>query len=825
MFQRKTFVSALLAGAFVLPAFAQDAAPAAPPAATDDGAQRTGIEEIQITARKVSENLQQTPLAVSAFDSGMLESMGIADTNDVTSLAPNLYLTQTPSSAANLALAIRGVGGAEPLLTREQGVALYMDGAYIARVTGAIMDLVDVERVEILRGPQGTLYGRNATGGAVNFISRKPTEDFGFTASVGTGSFSRMNGLIRLNTGELMPGLAMSFSYLHNQVDGFINNRLTDDNDDPNAKNTDAFRIALGWDVNDELRIDYAYDQSDLLGASPAFQLWEITPTVLGSLAASGANLSGLQVGHKRFDNISLNAVGDSDHRIRGHNLSVEYDLGFATFKSITTYRDWDNTEVGGDLDGNSFSVTNVMSPVFLAPPATSLCGGGAAFPWPTCQNALATPFAIDLFSADNERHQDQWTQELQLIGDVGDNFRYVTGFYYFKEDYSEANVQRLAIATSALTPVVPLIPGLTLTNNGFVPFPLPTSANPFTYTGDSRSWALFANGTYTLPVLDERLSLTAGVRYSKDEKSFDRTSAPADAGSNKWDHIDWEVNLNFLATDSITTYVRAASAYKAGGYNLRSATAPPLLPFNEEELTSIEAGIKTEFFDNRLRANVAGFWSLYKDLQTDVFAAGATGATSVTVNAGEAEIPGIEAELLAVPIDGVTINANVGWIHPKYNEYNLVNNNSTPTDPSDDFIENFADEAKFGYKPEVTAAIGAEYATPPMGSLGWVFTPRVDARYTASRVWSPLDDESPFPVVTAFRDALKDDGYWLLDIRLSVSEIAINDRTKLKMSVYGKNITDTEYLLSGIDFGALGFAGGIYGEPATWGLDFTIDY
>jgi len=849
MFQRKTFVSALLASAVALPAFAQDAAPAAE-AAEADGAQRTGIEEITITARKVAENLQQAPLAVSAFDSQMLESMGISDTQDVSALAPNLYLTQTPGSSANLALAIRGVGGAEPLLTREQGVALYMDGAYIARVTGAIMDLVDVERVEVLRGPQGTLYGRNATGGAVNFISRKPTEDFNVHTSVGTGSFGRLNALIRVNTGELLPGLSASGAYVHTQQDGYLNNRLSDDNSDPGSKNTDAYRIALGWDATEELRIDYAYDHSNMIGNSPAFQLWEASSTLLGSLAASGVNVGNLDISHKRLDNLSLDSDRASEHEISGHNLSVEYDLGFATIKSITTRRTWENTEAGTELDGNAFTLTNVMSPVFLAPPAPSLCGGAAAFPWngtttvppgfipPSCQNALATPFRADIFSATNVRHQDQWSQELQLTGDIGDSFRYVTGFYYFTEDFDEQNTQSLLIATSPFTPVVPLASGLTLANNGFVPFPLPTNPVPFNYSGDARSWALFANGTYTLPFLEERLSLTAGIRYSKDEKSFDRTSSPADSGSNTWDHIDWEANLNFLVTDNITTYFRAASAYKAGGYNLRSATAP-LAPFDEEQLTSIEAGVKSEFFDNRVRLNFTGFWSLYKDLQTDVFAAGSSGATSVTVNAGEAEIPGLEAEFLAVPIDGLTINANVGWISPKYNEYNLINNNGTTTvctapgvpagclpDPSvDDFVENFADEAKFGYKPEVTTTMGVEYATAPIGSLGWVLTPRIDARYTASRVWSPLDDAAPFPDSTPYRDALKDEGYWLIDVRFTVSEIAVGERSKIRASLYGRNIFDEEYLLSGIDFGALGFAGGIFGEPATWGIDFTLDY
>jgi iron complex outermembrane receptor protein len=793
MFQGKTFVSALLAGALALPAFAQDANPPAEPAAQPaaqpaEGAQRTGIEEITITARKVSENLQQAPLAVSAFDSGMLESLGVENTNDVSALAPNLYLTQTPSSAANMALAIRGVGGAEPLLTREQGVAVYMDGAYIARVTGAITDLVDIERVEVLRGPQGTLYGRNATGGAVNFISRKPTEDFNMSASLGTGSFSRLNSRIGVNTGELLPGLAASMTYLHSQVDGYIDNPLTPDNQDPGAKNTDAFRVALGWDVTEKLRLDYAFDYSKLKGATPIFQLWEVGPTLAGainisSLAAGSGPLT-LLATHRRLDKLASNSVGPSKHRISGHNLTAEYDFGFAKLKSITTYRNWTNHEKGGDLDGNVLPPLLVLDPVTFAP---SVVAG------------------LDVFSADNERHQHQWTEELQLLGDFGDHFRYVAGFYYFKERYSEDNLQRL------LFPFSPVNPVLNITT-------------PFTYSGDARSWALYANATYTFPFLDDRLSLTAGIRYSKDDKSFSRSSFPATANSHSWNNVDWEGNLNFLATDNLTIYFRAASAYKAGGFNLRSSVAP-VNPFDAEKLTSVEGGVKSEWLDHRVRLNVAGFWSLYKDLQTDVFAASASGATSLTVNAGEAVIPGIEGELLAVPIDGLTINANVGWIKPKYNEYNVINNNGTPADPSDDFVENLAHQAKFGYKPEVTATIGAEYATPALGSLGWVFTPRIDASYTASRVWSPLDDEAPRPVTTPFRDALKDGGYWLLNVRLTVSEIKITDRAKLKATVYGKNVTDSQYLLSGIDFGGLDFAGGIFGEPATWGIDFTFDY
>jgi iron complex outermembrane receptor protein len=851
MFQRKTFVSVLLAGVIGLPALAQETPPAAEPAA--EPADLRGIEEITITARKVAENLQETPLSVSAIDAAGLENLGIQDTRDITALAPNAYFTQTPGSSANLALAIRGVGGAEPLLTREQGVAVYMDGAYIARVTGAIMDLVDIERVEILRGPQGTLYGRNATGGAVNFISRKPSEDFGFEGRLGTGSFSRFEGMARINTGELLPGMAATAAYLHRQKDGYINNRLSDDNSDPGSQNTDAFRLALGWDITEELRFDYSFDYENLIGEDPAFQLFAVA-------GFPGSITSQLEISDDRLDDLSLDQPGLSEHTIRAHNLTLEYDFGPVQLKSITTYRDWENDEFATELDGNAIALTGVsiydarilpFDPAGI--PFGDLCdnvpfNGAPAFPYSGCllgdpaNPGTTAPTTGQLFAADNVRNQDQWTQEIQVLGSIGESFDYVGGFYYFTEEYDEFNRQQF---------LIPL---------GFAAVQLMT---PFDYNGEARAWALFANGTYTLPVLDERISFTGGLRYSKDRKSFvkrNRTCTnpsllpPCDTSvitsltknSDTWDSIDWEANLKFQATESINTYFRVATAYKAGGFNLRTSL-PVIDPFEEEQLLQYELGVKTRWWDDRVQLNLAAFYSDYDDIQTDIFAAGPAGATSITVNGGQAEIPGVELEFLAEPFEGVRLNMNYGWIDPKYKSYKVRDNNGTtvtcppapvpPTpgclpDPTvDDFSVDMADEAEFGYRPEQTLSAGAEYSTPPLGSLGWIASARLDVRWTGGTVWSPLDDERPTvilnggPGLTAFRDVLFQQAYTLLDARFTISEISINDRAKLRATVYGKNITDEEYLLSGIDFGGLGFAGGIFGEPSTWGLDFTLTY
>ena len=883
MLQRKTFVSGLLVGVLALPAFAQQAAPPAAGPAVD----QVGIEEITITARKRSENLQETPLSISAITGEMLESMGIADTQDITSIAPNTYMTQTPGSAANLALAIRGVGGAEPLLTREQGVAIYMDGAYIARVTGAVLDLVDIERVEVLRGPQGTLYGRNATGGAVNYISRKPGEEFSFRQTLGAGSYGRFQSLTRIDTGDMWNGLAATFSYLHRQKNGYVDNTLADDNSDPGSANTDAFRIALGWDLTEAIRADYSFDYSELAGNDPAFQLIAVDTPNFGigdPLGFPAAFANQLDVSRDRLDKLSMDFDGPSKHQIRGHNLTVEVDLGPVQLKSITTYRDWFNKEDGTELDGN---VAGLNIPIYDArvlpfdpfnvpfggqgsptiPFYPVLCpdsGPGNPLPFDSCLvNAGSTG---QIFAATNEREQDQWTQELNLTGAIGDSFDYVAGFYYFTEDYSEENVQQFLI------PV------------GFAAVQL---ATPFVYEGDASSWALFANGTYTLPLLDERLSFTGGVRYSKDEKSFVKQNLscpplnlppcatfgttttpgmpPVTSNSATWDNIDWEVSAKFAVTDDITTYARVATGYKAGGFNLRTAQ-PTIAPFAEESLLQYELGIKTAWFDHRLQLNLAGFFSDYDDIQTDVFAAGPSGATSLTVNAGKAEIPGVEVELLAEPFEGLRLNLNYGWINPEFKEYVVIDNNATTADldgpdfiggtaydPTfDDFSVDMSSSATWGYRPDQTLSAGIEYATPPLGSLGWVATFRLDVRWTGELLWSPLDDERatlingngivglacfapPPPGVSAsatcqngftgFRDVLNQKAYAVLDARFTLSEIAIGDQAKVRTSAFGKNITGEEYLMSGIDFGGLGFAGGIFGEPATWGIDVTLDY
>jgi iron complex outermembrane recepter protein len=439
-----------------------------------------GAEEMVITARKREENLQEVPVAVTGFDEQTLEELGVAQTDDVAALAPNVYVTQTPGSAANVGVSIRGIGGAEPLLTRDTGVALYVDGAYIARTSGAVFDLVDLERVEVLRGPQGTLYGRNATGGAVNFISRRPKEAFGFEQTVGYGLYDAWLTRTTIDTGELgESGLSSTFTYLAKGRDGYVNDRNASDGSDPGAYDVDALRVALNWNPIDEFTAFYSYDYSDLTGQDALFQLVAINPAVLDGLHAT-SNIP--ERDDDRLGVANLDFHKPSTHRIGGHNLTLDYDFDLVSVKSITTYRTWDNTEEGTELDGNAGLVADFFG----------------------------NPVPVQLFAAINERDQDQFSQELQLYGPIGERVDYVTGIYYFEEDFNEVNPQQFMFPTMGFGVPIPTPPAT-----------FPDPGTTLDYSGDAESWAVFTDWSWTPPVLEDRFKLSAGVRYSDDEKSF----------------------------------------------------------------------------------------------------------------------------------------------------------------------------------------------------------------------------------------------------------------------------------------------------------------
>ena len=366
-------VLAMIAVCAAVPSFAQDGA-----AVADNG----GIQDIVVTAQKRQENIQKTPLSIAALTPAALENKGIHDITDLRSVVPSLQVTPHPNSAVTARVFIRGVGNNDDQITADPSVAVYLDGVYVARSQGLAGDLAEIERIEVLRGPQGSLYGRNATGGAINYISKAPELGaFGGGQSFTYGNLGQFRSRTRVNI-PIGDTLAVEFGYLHAQKDGFVKNPGTGVKRWGDQRR-DAYRGAIHWRPTGTLDLRYTYDRSDI-GDTPAFVAAVPYYPKKGARPSAGSPF--------------VRDLQRNDVTAQGHNLTASWDVADGlTLKSITGYRKLHNFS-------NQNSFTGVLGPL---------------------------PVTLTRF----DQEQEQFTQEIQVIGKLMDGrLEYVLGAYYFDE-------------------------------------------------------------------------------------------------------------------------------------------------------------------------------------------------------------------------------------------------------------------------------------------------------------------------------------------------------------------------------------------------------
>ncbi len=641
-----------------------------------DAETSTGVQDIVVTAQKRNENLQQTPLAITAFNAETLEARQITSINGLNAIAPSITTAQPVGSPVGIGVFIRGIGGQEPLLTLDNAVAIYVDGIILGRSAGAAIDVAELERVEILRGPQGTLYGRNAVGGAVNFITKKPSQDFGVSQTLTVGNYAQLRGLTTLNTGELgNSGLRATFSYLHKERNGVVDAIGVRKSHDPGAWNGNAVRAALAYDQDGPFSATYSFDYSRQRSNSQAFQLTVVDPKVVnlfaGSVAAGG---NPLLVSPKRLDAQYLDHEGDFIDKNWSHTLTAEVAVGDnTTLRSLTGYRRWIETKDFPDSDGTG-----------------GLIGRSAAG-----QNQV-----FDLFSAGGRFAQHQWSQELNLIGSLGSSLDYILGAYYFKERANQTNPQTFTFITAA---------GAVQLNSDLA------------FRHRSSSKALFGQGSYNLT---DKLKFTGGVRYTWDKRTLDQTSPLVRFLSRDFRKFNWSATLDYQANRNLLLFAKTSTGYKSGGFNARSTDSG----FDPENVTAYEVGFKSDLFDRILRINGSIFYNQQKDLQVQQFRAGSGGAQSITTNAGEADFKGVELEISARPTSQLTLYANGSYVDRNYKRFVVL-------DPVSNRLIDIADQAKFNYTASTTAAAGGEYSFPPF-SFGRL-SARVDFNYQSKRYFN----------------------------------------------------------------------------------------
>lgn len=705
------------------------------------------LEEVVVTAQKREESLQDVPIAVSALGQEGLKTLGIDNLGDLTAgYLPSLKVQPYFNGPSILVLSMRGVGSADPeQITKEMGVGVYIDGVYLGRTQGLSTSLADLERIEVLRGPQGTLYGRNSLGGAVNLISRRPSGEFGFEQTLSFGSYGYLKSLSHLNL-PVTDNLAAKVSYLHKEKDGWV------DNDDPGSENfyyedSDGARLALSWNPIDTVTVDYAYEQSDIETTMGYFQFTDLPEIAPGMTFFD----SSLVEDSRREDARFGLPLKPTETESEAHTLIAEWHFSeSASLKSITSFR---------ELDEDLF--TNY---------------GGV--------------FATGL-NIQRDTHQEQWSQEIQLLGNTP-RLEYVVGAYWFEE---EADMDNREFGTIAFNPAtgpnaIPVVVGPEL----FI-------LDPGTrVSAETESWAVFGQASWTVPgpMLNDRLKLTLGLRYTHDEKRSARSLAYGvpDTSKAKFDasRVDPMASVSWQWTENFSSYLKWASAYRAGGTNLRSTA---FSPYDEEELTSTEIGIKSEWLDNRVRINAAIFDTSYEDKQLD-FPNPMNPVETATINAtnGDVEISGLELEVDAMLTEALRVSLRYNYldasIEPQLNPF---------TGTQDRFEVQSA--------PRHSGSVQVQYDFPvtPIG------LPSLSLTYTSS------DDYFQNP-----QNFAHNDGWDLLHARLSLTEIRLGSLAgEFEVALWGNNLTDEEYITNGVSQAISNSA--LYGEPRTYGVDFRYYY
>ena len=695
----------------------------AQPQGEESARSRYAIEEIIVSSRRIEEGLQEAPLAVTALSGLELENRGALDVIDFADVAPNVSL-KTNGAVSGFAAAprtsIRGIGQSDFVINTDPAVGLYADGVYLGRSIGSVLDLVDVERVEALRGPQGTLFGRNSTGGAINVISKKPEvggELYGnATAGFGEDGYLLLRGSANI---PLSDTTALRVSALKRERDGFIPS-LVYDNLDLGAEDVSGIKAAFRWQPNETFTLDLDTDfstRSDSAAPIIAVHLGDLSIGETGLDNPSTGASTALDA--RRFNNetpsgppIGNSAPFQTQDPLCGtdqaHRDTSPTCLGnFYASSRDGTYQTWFDSEgniVRADdqsLDtyGYSARLTWELENLTIKT-ISSWRGFDSSF-------TNGSPAPIYVATNDNVRFdQDQSSHEINLSGAINDRIRWIAGVFYQEEDGIEIVEVRY-----------PLTPPSAGNDPDFLPL-----AGIENRQIDNTSEAIY--GQFSFDITDA-VELTLGARRTEEEKNveigstvgnFDNTTVRT--GTIDASETSFLANLSWSLSDTTLMYVQFADGFRNGGFPARTPAGTTLTleqaSYEEEFVESFEWGLKAEAFDGALRANVAVFLADYTDMQINatVFDPGLAANVGTIQNVGDSEISGIEVEANYLVTDNFRIDASVGYLDTELTSINADNgqfilnagNNLQKTITVDSDVE-------LPHAPEFQVNVGANYS------------------------------------------------------------------------------------------------------------------
>ena len=727
---------------------AQAQAPNAAPATGNEDAQR--LDNVVVTARRREESIFDVPIAVSAFAESDLTEKQATAIDGLQGAVPNLNIVQGRGSANSVNVFIRGIGQPDALQTFDPGVGMYVDDIYYSRINGALFSLFDVQQVEVLRGPQGTLYGKNSTGGAIKLTTKNPFDDEGGAFELTTGNHGRAEGRVYAS-GKLSDTLAASVAGAWLTHDGYIEDRVTGEN--YNDDDTRAIRAKLAYQPSDTFRatftLDHTKQDAALSMGRPMAQLRQ-TDLALGIVEllppASGD--------FDYFARTSFAPDQGQDLKHQGLTMAMEWDLSESwLFKSITGHRRLE-THSFIDIDASQFELGDVL-------------------------------VALD---------QKQTSQEFQWQFDNGSNLQSTFGVFYMKENvpsHQEAYADDLfALGGAPLSFLRTIDDDLT-----------------------TKSLAAFAHVNWEFA---PTWTLAAGLRYTKDEKEYDRSTstfwgAPfgalnetvAFSGKKDWTAVTPSLSISKDFSERVMGYISANRGFKSGGFNGRAnSTADAANPvFDPEFVWTYEAGMKGTSSDGRLRGGASVFYSDYSDFQARV--SQDVGSFPV-LNAAELEIKGIELEGAAFIGEATTLSAQIGWLDADYKKFEDFR-----LDPSYPGFDPNVNHDHVPFSPDWTArvALHHNFSIANGSNLGV----GGDLSYRG-KTWLSVDN----------REVLSQDAYTLAGL------YAIWDSPEYVWQVRAgvRNLTDEEYKVEGQEFASVGnIQTAYYGWRRNWYVSLRYNF
>jgi iron complex outermembrane receptor protein len=740
----------------------------------------SGIQDIIVTARRTNESAQSVPLAITVLDAQKLADTNVQGIADIAKITPGFFVQTSSADPTGVLLTIRGQSQQDSILTTDSPIGVYVDGVNYIRSSNLESALVDIERVEVLKGPQGTLYGKNTTGGAISITTRQPDlSQVGGYLDVGAGNYARNEQTAVFNLPLIKDELGVRLLAQRQDHGDYGRDGA---GRGLGSKNAIAFRGNLLWRPNDTVRLAISADYTRTRSSGPNAYLAFVNPfpalapgapnpapallaIALGTgilnpalLADPVANQNaiGAALGQARAllaSNVSTNPYNSNGTFPQGvyaqtygvsANLAVDLTPSLQ-FRSISAAR-WLSRNEQVDLDGSPYG----------------------------------------LLEADLRSNARNLSQEFQFSSQNSRTFNWIVGAYFNEEEGRDGST---AFALRAINPANPNITDGAVKNS---------------------SWAVFGQGVVSLT---DTLRFTGGLRWTSENKilrSFNR-SGPGGATcnipaslqlggtcaakfENTFSDYSYLASLDWKPTEGILLYARTARGFKGGGENLRgTGTAESFSAFAPEVVTDYEVGFKVDFLDRRLRLNGAIYYADYTNIQRTIVQASTSGSiVSLVTNAAKARIQGAELEVTAVPVTGLTLSGSFSLTDAKYKQ----------------FVDATGDRSNEPFQfPKYSYTLAATYSLPT--SIG-------DLRAAVDWNWR---SDTQLVGSAIYQASLSQPAYGLLGGRLSLNVQSFD----ADIAVFAKNILDKRYAVSGVQFdNSLGFNSLYVGEPRTFGIQLT---